>query len=746
MQDDRPDVATPRIHALVGDAVLAVWDDAVPARPSQRAPHRVDVAAAGKPVPRTQASLTLATTWGGTRTLVALRWPAAQRGDALTFSSQGTPVAEAPGHGAREFDAGQLVGGLAPASQAKVLSCVLEFCRAAFAQRDERRFAAVAGALLAELFPEPAPLVPVIEAARGLTLAQGALPADGGEIVRALVVERSRVRAVAARPVSDPSGSRNGQTPFHLMLDDCAEGARIVLFAADGAVACRELRGALPALRLHEWLERTPVPHSVRDCIAAGLTARGATHPEAAAVLDEMQLLAPLPHRAVFAKSRPLGADIDLALSDGKGLFVSGWLRDPHDMIARIDAVSALGERRDLGAPMVRFPRPDVADQYGERTGERWGFATYVPNFAGGTPSRQHRFELHLRSGAVLDLVPALPPQDPRQARDAVLGAVPPTFASPEALDCCIGPAVAALHAATMATRREPERIEFGTPVARPRATIVVPLYRVLDFLRFQISAFAVDRSLADVELIYVLDSPEQRDECEHLLLGLHALYGVPMTLLVQSANYGFSSACNTGGRAARGPATLFLNSDVIPDRPGWLEPLLAELADPRVGAVGPKLLFDDQSLQHAGMFFGRDLRGAWLNQHFHKGMPRDYQPACVARSVPAVTGAAILLPTELVNRVGGFCEDYVIGDYEDSDLCLKVRALGFDIRYQPTAELFHLERQSIQKHAGYMRGIACAYNRRLHSSRWSDLMERLCPPTGDASNDDHPLLAGAAE
>ncbi|MCR6631664.1 MAG: glycosyltransferase [Magnetospirillum sp.] len=344
--------------------------------------------------------------------------------------------------------------------------------------------------------------------------------------------------------------------------------------------------------------------------------------------------------------------------------------------------------------------------------------------------------------------MPALPPLGLAQARDAVLGAMPPAFAKDRALAECIGPAASHLHAAYMATRREPEAVSFGTLPARPAASIVVPLYRVLDFLRFQVAAFAVDPAMAEVELIYVLDSPEQREEAEHLLLGLHALYGLPMTLLVQSGNYGFSSACNTGGRAARAPAVLFLNSDVIPDRPGWLAPMLAELAGPRVGAVGPKLLFDDQSLQHAGMFFQRDLKGAWLNQHYFKGMPRDFAPACHARSVPAVTGAAVLMPASLFHQVGGFCQDYIIGDYEDSDLCLKVRAAGYDIRYQPAAELFHLERRSISRHAGYMRGIACAYNRRLHADRWDGLMESLCPagPAGAATNDDFAPLAGAAE
>ena len=66
------------------------------------------------------------------------------------------------------------------------------------------------------------------------------------------------------------------------------------------------------------------------------------------------------------------------------------------------------------------------------------------------------------------------------------------------------------------------------------------------------------------------------------------------------------------------------------------------------------------------------------------------------------------------------------MGDYEDSDLCLRLRALGGDIRYVPGAELYHFERQSIVGHAGYARTLACAHNRRLHHLRWDVQIEAL--------------------
>ena len=100
-------------------------------------------------------------------------------------------------------------------------------------------------------------------------------------------------------------------------------------------------------------------------------------------------------------------------------------------------------------------------------------------------------------------------------------------------------------------------------------------------------------------------------------------------------------------------------------------------------------------------------LRRAGLATPAHEGAVRD---ALVARVA--------------FERAGGVCEDYIIGDYEDSDFCLRVRETGGTIFYVPEAELFHFERRSIRLHAGYARTHASLYNRLLHNARWDAAMD----------------------
>jgi GT2 family glycosyltransferase len=388
-----------------------------------------------------------------------------------------------------------------------------------------------------------------------------------------------------------------------------------------------------------------------------------------------------------------------------------------------------------------RLPRPDLAEALRRAPqgdgGPHPGFVAHLPDSGLPPGTAQLALELRLRSGQrlVLTAPPGLLP--PAVARDLVLGAV--EAATPALLDDCLSPAVAAFQRAAMAPGAPPGRIAFGTAPRRPAVAIVVPLWRNLSFLRAQLGAFARDQAFRGAtapELAYVLDSPEQREEAEALLGGLALLHDLPLTLLVQDRNRGYASACNAGAAATTAPLLLFLNSDVVPEAPGWLGALRRALTrDARLAAVGPKLVYPDGAIQHAGMFFAPAPEGGWGCNHYHKGWPRRHPPACRARRVPAVTGAAMLVRRAAFAAAGGFRTDHVLGDFEDSDLCLALRAAGHEIGYVPSAELVHAERQSIATHPGHAGTLAAAHNRRLHQARWGGaiaaLMRRHPHPAG---------------
>ena len=270
----------------------------------------------------------------------------------------------------------------------------------------------------------------------------------------------------------------------------------------------------------------------------------------------------------------------------------------------------------------------------------------------------------------------------------------------------------------------------LGRPVADPLVTVVIPLYGRLDFIENQLLAFAEDAWLQTrAQLVYVLDDERLVDAMTQQAEQWYRLYGVPFEWVFGGVNRGFSGANNLGAAQARGEYLVFLNSDAFPVAPGWLEPLCQSLADdPTLGIVGTRLVFPDGSLQHASMaFMRREELGVWINHHPLMGCPVELDPHERLARVPAVTGACMALRRSTLEAVGGWDTGYLVGDFEDSDLCFKVRQLGLDIGYLPTVALTHLERQSFKLLGlGDFRQRVVIYNAARHQHRWGEQIAAL--------------------
>ena len=235
---------------------------------------------------------------------------------------------------------------------------------------------------------------------------------------------------------------------------------------------------------------------------------------------------------------------------------------------------------------------------------------------------------------------------------------------------------LAALWTAHLARRASAhvDEIVFGTLPANPRRSVIVPLYGRYDFVLHQVHHFSHDGDFDETDLIYVVDDPKIFDGVMQLATTLSTQYSLGFRVVYAGTNYGYAAANNLGARYARAPLLVLLNSDVFPADKGWLSRLEIVYASlPHVGALGVRLLFEDRSIQHAGLTFRRDARfpGVWLNDHPGKGLPEALVPSRGTIPVSAVTGACLMIGAELYREVGGLDEGYMLGDFEDSDLCL---------------------------------------------------------------------------
>lgn len=268
----------------------------------------------------------------------------------------------------------------------------------------------------------------------------------------------------------------------------------------------------------------------------------------------------------------------------------------------------------------------------------------------------------------------------------------------------------------------KPRTFVFGTLPENPACSIIIPLYGRHDFMLNQLLEFGDDPFISNsCEIIYVVDEPRMLDA----VLGESALLAeanrIGFKVIDGVVNRGFSGANNLGIAQAHAPYILLLNSDVIPIEAGWMEKMIESLdADPKPGIVGARLLYANGSLQHDGMECWWSAKWeAYLNKHTSAGMEA---PAASATAVPrmAVTAACLLISQESLLAVEGLHEGYLIGDFEDSDLCFKIRSRGLDVQCRQDVSLVHLERQSFKGiGGGPFREQVARYNAWVHQCRW---------------------------
>jgi O-antigen biosynthesis protein len=214
-----------------------------------------------------------------------------------------------------------------------------------------------------------------------------------------------------------------------------------------------------------------------------------------------------------------------------------------------------------------------------------------------------------------------------------------------------------------------------------PLVSIVIPVHGKLEYTVACLRSIALHGASAAFEVIVVDDaSPDKTPDVLRKIQGLH--------VLSNECNLGFVGSCNAGARQARGNYLLFLNNDTQVTS-GWLDALLqcfAEESD--CGIAGSRLVYPDGRLQEAGGWVFTDGR-AWNVGRFE---PRNAPAFRYRRQTDYVSGASLMIRSELFHTIGGFDDLYAPAYYEDTDLAFAVRTAGLKVFYEPNSLVVHLE------------------------------------------------------
>lgn len=161
--------------------------------------------------------------------------------------------------------------------------------------------------------------------------------------------------------------------------------------------------------------------------------------------------------------------------------------------------------------------------------------------------------------------------------------------------------------------------------------------------------------------------------------------------LLRWKKEFNYSAINNFGAAHAKGEFLLFLNNDVTVITPDWLTELAGLCQRKEVGAAGVKLLYPDNTIQHAGCVIG--IGG--IAGHMFVDMPANrtgyLHKASLLQDMSAVTAACMIMKKQVFDQVGGFTEELAVA-FNDVDLCLKINKAGSLVVYDPYVQLYHME------------------------------------------------------
>ncbi|WP_419952602.1 MULTISPECIES: glycosyltransferase [Hyphomicrobiales] len=253
----------------------------------------------------------------------------------------------------------------------------------------------------------------------------------------------------------------------------------------------------------------------------------------------------------------------------------------------------------------------------------------------------------------------------------------------------------------------------FDLPFDSTKVSIVIPSDSARN-LRLALDAIRVGTGYPNYEVVVVCNGPVAE------LLSEEYADWKSARFIKYDKKYNFSDKCNEGARAAHGDIVVFYNDDVFPMQNDWIERLIECLWIPGVGGVSPKLLYEDDTIQYAGMISGTPGLCGTAYNHVHVNSFDSFLTMHQwIRNVSILSGACCALRKETFLQIGAFDEVNTPDGHSDMDLSYKLIESGLRCVYNPHAVLRHIGNHSWgSKKSKYKADIFAL-------KRWGSLLSR---------------------
>lgn len=231
-------------------------------------------------------------------------------------------------------------------------------------------------------------------------------------------------------------------------------------------------------------------------------------------------------------------------------------------------------------------------------------------------------------------------------------------------------------------------RLKYKAPYPTPKATIIIPTRNQSSILKSCIESIQNATTYVNYDIVVV---DNQTDDPETLEF-FKEIEEQDVQIIPYPHPFNFSALNNYAANQVEGEILVFLNNDVTVINGDWLEEMVSHAHKPEIGAVGAKLYFPEDCIQHAGIILGINGVAGHCFKYATRGEPGQRNRLNLVQRISSVTAACLVVRKSVFEEVGGFEEENLGVAFNDIDLCLRIREAGYFNIWTPYAQLYHHE------------------------------------------------------
>lgn len=266
--------------------------------------------------------------------------------------------------------------------------------------------------------------------------------------------------------------------------------------------------------------------------------------------------------------------------------------------------------------------------------------------------------------------------------------------------------------------------IRFALKNKNAKVSIIIPSRNKSDLLRKCLRSIERKSTYRNFEII-VIDNNSDQGDFFSLMKQYSRQSKTQFKCVRDDGVFNFSRLINLGRKNASGEFLVLLNNDTEVISPDWLEAMMEHVQRKEIGVAGAKLLYDNDTIQHAGVIVGLGGAAGHVLVGEDRHGPGYFNYVNMLNTYSALTGACFMVRTSVFDEVNGFDEIFTT-EYNDVDFCLKVMEAGYRNLYVPHCELYHFE--SISR--GHPHSTNESYKKHvrevnLFRKKWKDYVEK---------------------